>query len=86
MVITIPTVRYGTMFAEGWGNMDFHESPEQSEFRLTARRWIDETMESIPNPLANTQQEREVNSRWWQERLHACGWAGLSCLEFASTV
>ena len=78
MVITIPTVRYGTMFAEGWGNMDFHESPEQSEFRLTARKWIDKTMESIPNPIANTQQEREVNSRWWQEQLHASGWAGLS--------
>jgi alkylation response protein AidB-like acyl-CoA dehydrogenase len=58
--------------------MDFHESPEQMEFRLLARTWIYKAMESIPVPSADSQQERETNSRWWQERLHASGWAGLS--------
>lgn len=58
--------------------MDFNETSEQRQFRLNARAWIDKTMADLPIRSPRNQQEREVNSRWWQERLNADKWAGLS--------
>lgn len=63
---------------EGVKRVDFNETNEQREFRLTARKWIDATMSDLPVRSPQNQQEREVNSRWWQERLNADRWAGLS--------
>lgn len=58
--------------------MDFTESKEQREFRAVVRNWIENTMKQLPKTGAVNQVDREVNSRWWQERLYADGWAGLS--------
>ena len=58
--------------------MDFTETPEQAEFRKAARAWIDTNMANLPIRSPRDQQEREVNSRWWQERMNADSWAGLS--------
>ena len=58
--------------------MDFAESIEQEKFRSQARSWIENTMEQLPKVGAISQLDREVNSRWWQERLYADRWAGLS--------
>lgn len=58
--------------------VDFNETSEQREFRLAARTWIDATIANLPIRAPHNQQDREVNSRWWQERLNADGWAGLS--------
>ena len=58
--------------------MDFSESTEQFEFRLEARAWIERNISDLPHRVPASQQEREVNSRWWQERMYADGWAGMS--------
>lgn len=58
--------------------MDFAESTEQFEFRLEARAWIERNISDLPHRVPASQQEREVNSRWWQERMYADGWAGMS--------
>ncbi len=58
--------------------MDFAESIEQREFRLKARAWIERNISDLPHRNPISQQEREVNSRWWQERMYADGWAGMS--------
>lgn len=58
--------------------MDFAETVEQRDFRLKARAWIEHSVANLPHRLPTSQQEREVNSRWWQERMHADGWAGMS--------
>ena len=58
--------------------MDFAESTEQREFRLKARAWIARNVADLPHRNPTSQQEREVNSRWWQERMFADGWAGMS--------
>ncbi len=58
--------------------MDFAESIEQREFRLKARAWIERNIADLPRRNPISQQEREVNSRWWQERMYADGWAGMS--------
>lgn len=58
--------------------MDFNETSEQRDFRLTARAWIERKIADLPHQHPSTQQEREVNSRWWQERMYADGWAGVS--------
>ncbi len=58
--------------------MDFNESIAQGDFRLKARKWICSAMDEIPIANAKSQQDREINSIWWQTRLHADGWAGLS--------
>ena len=58
--------------------MDFAESTEQLEFRLEARAWIERNISDLPHRVPATQQDREVNSRWWQERMYADGWAGMS--------
>lgn len=58
--------------------MDFAESIEQREFRLKARAWIESNISDLPHRNPISQQEREVNSRWWQERMYADGWAGMS--------
>lgn len=58
--------------------MDFAESSEQREFRLKARVWIERTVADLPHRHPVSQQAREANSRWWQERMYADGWAGMS--------
>jgi alkylation response protein AidB-like acyl-CoA dehydrogenase len=58
--------------------VDFAESIEQREFRLKARAWIERNISDLPHRNPISQQEREVNSRWWQERMYADGWAGMS--------
>ena len=58
--------------------MDFAESTEQFEFRLEARAWIERNISNLPHRVPASQKEREVNSRWWQERMYADGWAGMS--------
>ncbi len=58
--------------------MDFAESREQREFRLKARAWIECNLADLPYRQTKSQQDREVNSRWWQERMYADGWAGMS--------
>jgi len=58
--------------------VDFAESTEQREFRLKARAWIARNVADLPHRNPTSQQEREVNSRWWQERMFADGWAGMS--------
>ena len=58
--------------------MDFAESIEQREFRLSARAWIERNVSDLPHRRPTSQQDREVNSRWWQERMYADGWAGMS--------
>lgn len=58
--------------------MDFSESREQREFRLRARAWIHTNLANVPRREPTSQRDREENSRWWQERMHADGWAGMS--------
>lgn len=58
--------------------MDFAESIEQHDFRLRARAWIERNIVDLPHRNPSSQREREVNSQWWQERMYADGWAGMS--------
>jgi len=59
-------------------DVDFAESIEQQDFRLKARAWIERNIANLPHRHPNSQQDREVNSRWWQERMYADGLAGMS--------
>lgn len=58
--------------------MDFYESPDQQAFRAEARAWIDSIIGDRPNPAPHDQGEREADARWFQERMYADGWVGLS--------
>jgi alkylation response protein AidB-like acyl-CoA dehydrogenase len=58
--------------------VDFAESIEQHDFRLRARAWIERNIVDLPHRNPSSQREREVNSQWWQERMYADGWAGMS--------
>lgn len=57
--------------------MDFRDTPEEAEFRREAVAWLDENLTQRPTD-GRTQQDRETNARWWQERLHEGGWAGIT--------
>jgi alkylation response protein AidB-like acyl-CoA dehydrogenase len=58
--------------------VDFRDTPEEAEFRAEARAWIEATLRDLPEPPTGTQEQREANSLWWQERLHEGGWAGIT--------
>jgi alkylation response protein AidB-like acyl-CoA dehydrogenase len=58
--------------------VDFRDTPEEADFRREAALWIETTLKNLPERPAATQEQRERNSAWWQERLHEGGWAGLT--------
>lgn len=58
--------------------MDFHDSPEETSFRLMAATWLDENLVDIPAQEGLSQGDREQWSRVWQARLSEGGWAGLT--------
>lgn len=59
--------------------MDFRDTPEEAEFRAEAVAWLDETLPGLPGPAqGGTHEQKTENARWWQERLHEGGWAGLT--------
>ncbi|MGH3440938.1 MAG: acyl-CoA dehydrogenase family protein [Nitriliruptorales bacterium] len=58
--------------------MDFRDTPQEAEVRAEAAAWLDETLPQLPNDTEGTHEERLANSRWWQERLHDGGWAGIT--------
>lgn len=64
--------------ADQGDDVDFAESSEQREFRLKARVWIERNVADLPHRHPSSHQDREVNSRWWQERMYVDGWAGMS--------
>ena len=58
--------------------MDFRDTPDEAEFRAAAIDWLDATIARLPRPLRGQQADRETNARFWQEELHAGGWAGIT--------
>lgn len=56
--------------------MDFRETPEQAAFRSEVAAWLDAELGAFVH--AENGAERETQSIWWQQRLHAGGWAGLA--------
>jgi alkylation response protein AidB-like acyl-CoA dehydrogenase len=58
--------------------MDFRDTPEQHRFRQEVGVWLDTALTDVGETEPPKQQEREELMRWWQQRLHADGWAGLS--------
>ena len=58
--------------------MDFRETPEQTRFRQEVGDWLDHALAETPDAEPTSQQAREEVGLWWQRRMHADGWAGLS--------
>jgi len=58
--------------------MDFRETPEQTRFRQEVGDWLDHALAGTPDAEPTSQQAREEVGLWWQRRMHADGWAGLS--------
>ncbi|GAB4149686.1 MAG: acyl-CoA dehydrogenase [Sphingomonadales bacterium] len=56
--------------------MDFRDTPELAAFRRECRAWIDQALQGFES--ANDSVVSEKQSRWWQEKIHQGGWAGLS--------
>jgi alkylation response protein AidB-like acyl-CoA dehydrogenase len=61
--------------------MDFNYTPEQEEYRMEVRGWLEANQ---PPPLTLEEKERaDENSLWdrlklWHKKLHDGGWAGLT--------
>jgi alkylation response protein AidB-like acyl-CoA dehydrogenase len=61
--------------------MDFNYTPEQEEYRMEVRGWLETNQ---PPPLTLEEKERaDENSLWdrlklWHKKLHDGGWAGLT--------
>jgi alkylation response protein AidB-like acyl-CoA dehydrogenase len=55
--------------------MDFSDTPAQARFRAEAVAWLDGALRGFVH--ADTGAAREEQSRWWQEKLHRDGWAGI---------
>jgi alkylation response protein AidB-like acyl-CoA dehydrogenase len=58
--------------------VDFRDTPEEAKFRAEAAAWIDATLPERPVERPRDQDEDVANRRWWQEQLHAGGWAGIT--------
>ncbi len=58
--------------------MDFHDSPEDAEFRGRVGAWLDTALADVPVQETLPEREREDWSRRWQQRLSDGGWTGLS--------
>lgn len=58
--------------------MDFHDGPENAEFRGRVGAWLDGALADVPSQDGLPQEEREHWSRLWQQRLSDGGWTGLS--------
>jgi alkylation response protein AidB-like acyl-CoA dehydrogenase len=58
--------------------MDFHDSPEDAEYRAAVRAWLEEAVDALPGPEPPTVAERLDYWRPFQKQLHAAGYTGLS--------
>ncbi len=62
--------------------MNFRESPEQEQFRLELRSWLERNLPpgwGTPDfPLPESGEEQIAFVKEWQRKLHAGGWAGVS--------
>jgi alkylation response protein AidB-like acyl-CoA dehydrogenase len=58
--------------------MNFHDSPEDAEYRARVRQWLAEAVAELPGPEPTTIAERLPFWRPWQQRVHAAGYAGLA--------
>ena len=58
--------------------MDFHDTPQDAEFRRRAGGWLDDALVDVPPQDGLDEADREWWSRVWQQRLSDGGWTGLS--------
>ena len=57
--------------------MEFRDSPDEAAFRTEVVAWLDRELTGRPADVS-TLIEKEDRARWWQERLHEGGWAGIT--------
>jgi alkylation response protein AidB-like acyl-CoA dehydrogenase len=58
--------------------MDFRDTPEDAEFRASARAVLEQAVAALPGPEPPTIEEKLPFFREFQRRIHAAGYAGLS--------
>mgnify|MGYP001331275237 FL=1 len=58
--------------------MDLSESPDELEFRLRVRRWLEETLPTLPWPEPARLEDKRAFWSVWQRQLCDAGFAGLS--------
>ena len=58
--------------------MDLSESPDELEFRLRVRRWLEETLPTLPWPEPTRREDKRAFWSVWQRKLFEAGFAGLS--------
>src|SRR5438876_532647 len=75
------TLQQDCRYGPGWTSMDLSDSPEELQFRLTARQWLEQNKPAgmADRGFALPIDEQSIRTlREWQRRLYDAGYLGIS--------